>query len=405
VSARELLEEAIAIKEDLVRWRRKIHEWPELGFDEHRTAELVVSALRGMGQGTGPTEAWRIREGVGKTGVVAEIGSGEPVVALRADMDALPIQEETGLPFASRRPGLMHACGHDAHVAGLLGAARLLTGRPLPGRVRLLFQPSEESSDAEGLSGAARMVADGAMDGVAAVFGLHVITELPTDTIGLRSGSVQASSDSLRLTVRGRGAHAAQPHMSRDPIYIAAQIVTALQGIVSRCVDPRASAVVSLGTINGGTRSNIIPDVVTMTGTIRTLDAGVRKAVHAEVERVAKGVAEALGGTCDVQVSRGYPITANEEGLVGLLRETATDMVGPSAIREIEPSMGAEDFSLLAETCRGCFFRLGVTPEGQPLRRGHSSTFDLDEEALPLGAAMLAACALRFLAKAQAVND
>ncbi len=270
--------------------------------------------------------------------------------------------------------------------------------------VYLMFQPSEESSDAEGLSGAARMIADGAMDGVAAVFGLHVLTDLPSGVIGVRAGGIQAAADSVRLTVRGKGTHAAQPHRGRDPIFIAAQVVTALQSVVSRTVDPLAPAVLTLGTIRGGTRGNIIPERVDITGTIRTLDEATRESVHAEVLRVAAGVAEALGGECEVHVERGYPVTVNDEELVSLVEDVAVRLVGPDALRRVEPSMGAEDFSLLANECRGCFFRLGVTPEGEEPSRGHSPTFDLDEGALPVGSAVLAGCALAYLEQAADVS-
>ncbi|NPV08994.1 MAG: amidohydrolase [Anaerolineae bacterium] len=400
-----LLSQAMEMAGDLVRWRREIHQWPELGFEEVRTARLVVSSLRQMDRAGGKRGGWRIREGVGRTGVVADLGSAEPVVALRADMDALPIQETTALPYASRRPGLMHACGHDAHVAILLGAARLLSGRRLPGAVRLLFQPSEEAADSEGFSGAARMIQDGAMEGVSAVFGLHVITELPTGTVGVRAGAVQAASDSLQLVVKGCGAHAAQPHRSRDPIYIASQLVSSLQSVVSRSVDPLAPAVVSLGTISGGTRANIIPESVVMTGTIRTLDERTREAVHSEIRQIAPGIAAALGGSCEVGIGRGYPVTVNDGALTDLVRQVAEKMLGAGAVRDIEPSMGAEDFSLLAQQCRGCFFRLGVTPEGQEPTWGHSPTFEVDEAALPIGAALLAGCALRYLTQATGAGD
>jgi len=385
----EVLRRARQLTGDLVAWRRRLHRWPELGFEEVRTARFVAETLREWG--------WRVRERVGITGVTAEHGSGGPLVALRADMDALPVQEETGLPYASERPGLMHACGHDAHVSMLLGAARLLTDTPLRGTVRLLFQPSEESADSEGLSGAARMIADGAMQGVGAVFGLHVLTDLPSGVVGVRSGAIQAAADSVHLSVRGRGAHAAQPHRGRDPIYISAQVVTALQSIVARAVDPLEPAVLTLGTIHGGTRGNIIPESVEISGTVRTLAEEVRAQLHAELTRIATGVAEALGGHCEVGIRRGYPVTVNDAELTSLVEDVAREMLGSEAVRQVAPSMGAEDFSLLASRSRGCFFRLGVTPAGTEPTRGHSSTFACDEAALPVGAAMLAACALSYL--------
>ena len=210
MDSQALLDAAHALEGQMIQWRRQVHQWPELGFEEVRTAGLVADVLAALD--------WRVRTGVGGTGVVAELGQGGPVVALRADMDALPIDEAGGEPFCSQRPGLMHACGHDAHVAMLLGAAALLRQPRVSGTVRLLFQPSEESAGADNLSGAARMLMDGAMVGVDSVFALHVITELPTGAVGVRVGPIQASADSLHLTVRGRGAHAAQPHKGRDTI-------------------------------------------------------------------------------------------------------------------------------------------------------------------------------------------
>jgi len=383
-----ILSAAEDIADEIVAWRRRVHEWPELGFEEERTAAMAASALGDLG--------WRVRSGVGRTGVVGELGEGGPVVALRADMDALPIEEASGEPFASRRPGLMHACGHDAHVAMLLGAAKLLSGRPPAGTVRLLFQPSEESADVEGLSGAARMIHDGAMQGVDAVFAQHVITELPTGVVGVRSGVIQASADTLRLTVNGVGVHAAQPHLGRDTIYIAAQLITALQSVVSRTVDPLEPAVVSLGTIHGGTRGNIIPERVVMNGTIRALGDETRRRLHSEVRRVA-GIAQALGGDCEVEISGGYPVTLNSPDLVELLSSVTREMLGDEMLHETEPTMGAEDFSLLAREARGCIFRLGATARGQEPTLGHSPGFRVDERVLPVGAALLTACALRFL--------
>ncbi|MHB0878206.1 MAG: M20 metallopeptidase family protein, partial [Anaerolineae bacterium] len=264
------------------------------------------------------------------------------------------------------------------------------------GTVRFLFQPSEEASDGEGYSGAARMVADGAMAGVDSVFGLHAIPELTTGTLGLRAGAVQASADSLHLTVHGRGAHAASPHRGRDPIFIAAQLISALQSIVSRTVDPLAPAVVSLGSIHGGTRGNIIPESIAISGTIRALDERTRDHLAAEIRRIAY-LAEALGGHCDVEIERGYPVTVNDGAAVAVVRAAATALLGSESIVDTEPTMGAEDFSLLAAEASGCFARLGVTAAGQEPSRLHTPQFRLDEEALPLGAALLAACALERL--------
>jgi len=261
--------------------------------------------------------------------------------------------------------------------------------------VRLLFQPSEEGADDEGKSGAARMVEDGAMDGVEAVFGLHVITDLPTGTVGVRAGAVQAAADLLQIEVRGRGCHAAQPHRGRDTILMAAQLISTMQSVVARAVDPLSAAVVSLGTIHGGTRANIIPDKVSITGSIRSLEEETRMRVHDELYRLT-GVVEALGGSCDICIKRGYPVTVNDEGLATLVRDVARELLGADCVKESPPTMGAEDFSLLAREARGCFFRLGATAPGDEPTRGHSSTFQIDESSLPIGAALLACCALQY---------
>ncbi|NLE76618.1 MAG: amidohydrolase [Chloroflexi bacterium] len=370
--------------------RRTLHQIPEPGFGEVETAGLVAAHLRALGL--------EVQEGVGITGVVGRLGQGRPCIALRADMDALPIQEETGQPYASRRAGYMHACGHDAHVTSLLGAAMLLAQQPpTQGEVRFLFQPSEEGPDAAGKSGAARMIDDGAMEGVDAVVGLHVDTNLLQGQLGFRVGPVMAAADRFTITIHGQGCHAAHPEKGVDAIVLAAQVIMALQTVISRRLPPTKGRVITVGTIEGGVRYNVVADTVKMGGTIRSYSPEVRAQLINEMEQACR-IVEPLGGAFDLVIQEGFPVTVNEPAITGLVRQVAVELIGEAALAEIQPEMGAEDFSLLADKAPGCYLRLGVTTPGQPPRTIHSPTFDLDERALPLGAAILAGAALRFLA-------
>ena len=386
-----LLQRAQALQETLREIRRKVHQHPELGFQEVETARLAAEHLRRLGL--------EVREGVGRTGVVGTLGSGRPCIALRADMDALPIQEGNEVPYASRRPGVMHACGHDAHVACLLGAAMLLAeALPAQGQVRFLFQPCEEGGDAEGKSGAVRMVEDGAMEGVDAVVGLHVTSELERGQVGFRAGPLMAAADRFVATVRGRSAHAAYPHRGVDAIVLAAQVVLAIQTVVSRRLSPMDHGVITVGVIQGGVRSNVVADEVRMEGTIRSFTPEVRSLLAAGL-RDACRIVEPLGGSWDLQVVEGFPVTWNDPALTALVRAAAVEALGEEHVQEISPEMGSEDFSFLAQRAPGCYFYLGTRTPGEPPRPAHSPTFDIDEAALPVGAAVLAAAALRFLAE------
>ncbi len=303
ISSAELLERAKAIHEDIRAWRREIHRNPELTFTEHRTAGLVNSTLALLGIDT-ETE-------VAKTGVVGHLMGGEgPLVGLRADMDALPIVETNGTDFDSTRPGIMHACGHDSHTAMLLGAATLLKGLAdegkLPGAVRLLFQPSEEAQDAEGKSGGMRMVEEGALNGLDAVFGLHVAAQNDVGTVALREGPLLAAADEFKLVVRGVGGHASRPQSAIDPIQISAMVIQAIHQIVSRRIDPLESGVITISTIHAGVASNVIPDFVELTGTIRSYTPEVRDQLADEMHKAVR-VAEAMGGSAELVVLRGYP--------------------------------------------------------------------------------------------------
>ena len=386
-----MLDRAQRIAGQIVQWRRHFHQHPELSFQEHETARFVAEVLRDLG--------YDVQTGVGQTGVVGRLGRGRPAIALRADMDALPVREDTGLPFASQTPGVMHACGHDAHVACLLGAAKLLAETPPPrGEVRLLFQPSEEGVDEEERSGAMRMVADGAMEGIDAVFGLHIWSEVPAGTVALSAGPQMAAAGKFAVRIRGHGGHGASPHHTVDPIVLTAQAILALQTIVSRRLDPTDAGVVTIGTIHGGTRDNIIPETVDLTGTLRSLKTEVYDQLKAEVTR-ALGVVKALGGSFEVEFSANYPVTVNEPGMTDFVTRVAVDLLGQDAVVPAEVDMGGEDFSILAEHVPGCYVRLGGGFPGQPLRNHHDPHFDIDESALPIGTAILAETALRYLAQ------
>jgi amidohydrolase len=382
-----MLDRARSMQEQLTCWRREIHLYPELGFRETRTAALVAGVLQSLG--------YRVRTGVGRTGVVGDRGEGHPIVAIRADMDALPIQEENDVPYASCVPGVMHACGHDAHTAILLGVAMLLAKEPFPGTLRLLFQPAEEVSDKDGMSGAPRMVQDGAMEGVDAVLALHVHPGSPVGEIGVEVGPASAGVDTFWVTITGHGVHGAYPHKGIDPIHIAGHVILALHTIVSRRVNPLEAAVISLGSIHAGRAANVIPDKVELSGTIRYQQPDVQRQLHTEIERALE-IARALGGDYTFRLEGGGPPMINDAAVVEVIRQVAADLLGAENVKARERTMGAEDFGQLSSLAPGAMFGLGCELEGEE-RRGHSPTFDLDERCLPVGVAVLAEAALRLL--------
>ena len=388
-----LLSAARDLEAELVALRRDLHRHPELAFQEHRTAELVADRVGELG--------FAVRTGVGRTGVVADLetGSPGPTVALRADMDALPIQEEGEHDYRSTVPGVMHACGHDAHTAGLVGAAHLLADArddgDLPaGRVRLLFQPAEETVDEEGLSGASRMIRDGALEGVDAVVGLHVAGHLPTGRVFIREGTLMGGTEELRVVVRGRSSHVARPEEGVDALLLAAQGVVAAHHAVSRRLSPLESGTVAFGRIEGGSAPNVVADRVELHGTLRYLNTDVRDRLRAGV-RDAFAMLEAQGARTEVTVEPGYPPVVNDPRVVGWVREAAAGVLGPDTVEEVRPMLTGEDFAFLASEVPGAFFWLGAAlPDA---REHHHPRFDIDEDVLPLGAALLVASATKIL--------
>ncbi|MEB3271827.1 MAG: amidohydrolase [Synechococcus sp.] len=371
----------------LLLLRRHLHRHPELSGHEQQTAALVAGELRSAG--------WQVREAVGRTGVVAELGPAHgPLVGLRVDMDALPIEERTGLDYASCRQGWMHACGHDIHTSVGLGVARLLAplADRLTARVRLLFQPAEETAQ-----GAVWMKADGAMDGVQALFGVHVFPSLPVGSIGVRSGSFTAAAGELEVEVLGEGGHGARPHQSTDAIWIAARVVSGLQEAISRRLDALHPVVVSFGRIEGGKAFNVIADHVRLLGTVRCLDPGLHAQLPGWIEETVQALCRGHGGEARVHYRSISPPVYNDPALTALVAEAAVELLGRERVQWLEqPSLGAEDFAELLEGTRGTMFRLGVAgPEGcTPL---HSNTFAPDERALAVGVKVLSLSLLRWL--------
>jgi amidohydrolase len=384
-----MLEQAKSIAGQLSAWRQDFHQHPELGFQEFRTAGVVAQTLGEIGL--------EVQTGLAKTGVVGYLGEGAPVVAIRADMDALPILEETGLPYASQNRGVMHACGHDAHSAILLGVAKMLAEMPdrPAGQVRFFFQPSEEDSDDENKSGGLRMTEEGVMTGVDAVIALHVASDMPSNQIMIEPGFFTAAADAFQATIIGTGGHGAYPHQGIDPIFLLAQVLNAIHGIRARRLDPVKAGVISIGAIHAGMADNVIPTEVTVTGTMRSFDDETRELLRRELE-VAFGVARALGGDYKLEVLPGYPATINNPEVVTMIKEVAQEIIGENALMEPRAGMGAEDFSYMTRAAPGAMFMLGAAPESG-IRLHHTPLFEIDEKMLPVGAALLAETTVRLL--------
>lgn len=388
------------VERQVIAWRRDIHQHPELGFQEHRTAALVADHLRSLGLD-------EVRTGVGETGVVGMLRGGGPgpVVALRADMDGLPILEQTGLPFAStatatwegREVPVMHACGHDAHVAILMGVATTLAAmrEALRGTVMFIFQPAEEGSERGG--GAEAMLRDGLFETVkpAAIFGLHV-GPLPAGTLHYRAGPAAASADSFRIEMRGEGTHGAMPWGGTDSLSAAAQAVLGIQSIISRRVDiTEVPAIVSVGSFHAGNRHNVVPAEASLSGTIRTFDPVVRQRIHRLVAQVADGAAASYGVTAKTEIDTGYPVLVNDPQLGAAMRPTLERVAG-GQLHEAPRATGAEDFAYYAEQVPGLFLVLGAVPPDKPVFN-HAPNFTIDEDALRVGVQALGQLAVDFL--------
>jgi amidohydrolase len=383
--------EALALREQLVAWRRDFHRHPELGFQEFRTSSIVAKHLSSLGM--------EVQTGVGKTGVIGLLEGSQPgpVVMLRFDMDALPIQEMKQTDYASQTPNVMHACGHDAHTAIGMGIAQLLSQHreELAGTIKFVFQPGEE-----GCGGALAMIKDRALEDPKPeiALGLHVWNDQRVGLVAAGSGGVMAAADIFIIKVQGKGGHGAQPHLCVDAVLIASQIVVALQSIVARNVNPRQTAVVTVGTIHAGTAFNIIADTTELTGTIRTFDAFVREDIVRRMTEVVENTARALGASATLEVKAISPATINNDRAAQLVRETAIDLWGAENVTADQFTMTAEDMSEFLSRVPGCFFFIGSANAEKGLNAAHHNPhFDIDEDVLPLGAAVLAEATLRYL--------
>jgi len=392
MTSAEILSEARSVADDAVQLRRRIHRHPEIGLTLPRTQAAVLEALDGLGLET--------RTGQRTTSIVARLAGGKPgpTLLLRADMDALPLREATGLPFASEVDGAMHACGHDAHVAMLVGAARVLARRraELAGSVLFMFQPGEE-----GYPGARVMLDEGLLDGSAAptgAFALHVTHREAAGVITTRPGPMLASGDTIQITVRGKGGHASAPHDCLDPIPIACEIVQAFQTLVTRRVNVFDPAVITIGKIEAGTTRNVIPETAHLLGTVRTLSEVTRERVLEGVRRVADGIASAHGAEAAVELIRGYPVTSNDAGFAAFVLDTAREILGPERVTPMRhPVMGSEDFSYVLQRVPGAMANLGTRPDAGDVFPNHSNRMLVNETALASGIAVHVAVALRFL--------
>ena len=374
-----VIKEIKRFHDEMTEWRRDIHQRPELKFEEYCTADLVAAKLKEFGI--------EIHRGLAKTGVVGTINNGDgPSIGLRADMDALPLEENNTFKHASRNPGKMHACGHDGHTAMLLGAAKYLaSSKNFKGTVNFIFQPAEE-----GGGGGELMIKEGLFEmfPVDSVYGLHNWPGMPAGIFGVGSGPIMASVDTFDLTINGRGGHAAMPDQCIDPIIIASQVVSALQTIPSRNTHPVDSLVISVTKIHAGDAYNVIPDSVQMHGTVRTFQPETRKEIPSSMLRVTEGVCAAYGGTCELNYMSGYPATINSVAETEISAKAVVDLFGEeNIIRNPTPSMGGEDFSYMLETRPGCYVWLGIGPgKGEGGCMLHSSRYDFNDDILPIGA-------------------
>ncbi len=383
---------ASEIHDDVVANRRHLHANPELSFQEYQTSAYVAARLDELGIAY---------QKMADTGLVAIIKGAKPsdaVIALRADMDALPIEEANDVPYKSKNPGVMHACGHDVHTSSLLGTARILTElkNEFAGTVKLIFQPAEEKLP----GGASLMIRDGALENPKpqAVIGQHVMPLIETGKVGFRAGKYMASTDEIYVTVHGKGGHGAQPQQNIDPVLITSHIIVALQQIVSRVADPKIPSVLSFGKVIANGATNVIPNEVYLEGTFRTMDEEWREKAHQKMKKLAEGIAEAMGGSCDFNIMRGYPFLINEEKLTADLRGFAEDYLGKENVLDLDIWMAAEDFAYYSQVSDACFYRLGTGNEKRGITSSvHTPTFDVDESSLKLSTGLMTYIALKQL--------
>jgi len=387
--------ESKAIAADVVKWRRHLHANPELSYQETNTVKFVAQTLREMGLTP--------QEGIAGTGLTVLIEGKNPskkVFALRADMDALPIQQVSDKPYRSKNDGVMHACGHDVHTSSLLGTARILNGakQQFEGTIKMLFQPGEEKNP----GGASMMIRDGALKNPApsGIIGQHVMPLLPVGTVGFREGMYMASSDEIYLKVIGKGGHAAAPELIIDPVLIASHIIIGLQQVISRQANPRQATVLSFGKVRADGATNVIPDEVTIAGTFRALDESWRELALKKIEKMAQGIAESMGGRCEVVISRGYPYLENNAGLTRRIRLAAEEYLGKDKVVDLDITLGSEDFAYYSHVIPASFYRLGTRNDAKGITSYvHTPTFDIDEDALAIGPGLMAWMAIRELAQ------
>lgn len=380
------------LHEAVIALRRTLHQWPELGFQEERTSALVAKQLSTLGL--------QVTTGLAHTGVLGVLhGAGEgKTVLLRADMDGLPIDEASGVPYTSRNPGVMHACGHDGHTAILLTVAKVLAQQRhhFAGTVKFAFQPAEELPP----GGAKGMIAEGVLENprVDAVFGLHLWNGLPIGKIGVDAGPIMASVDRFEVVIKGVGSHGAYPHTGVDPIVIGSHVISALQTVVSRETPPLAPVVVTVGRFHGGTAFNVIPSQAELSGTVRTIDAKVRQDMSSRLERIVRGVTSAMRADYEFRYEFGYPVTVNHPEMAQFARRVAAEIVGEANVVTAGMTMGAEDMSYFLEAVPGCYVRLGSgNPEQGLIHPHHSALFNFDEAALPIGVELLTRLTLAAL--------
>jgi amidohydrolase len=388
----ELTREVKDLAETVIALRRTLHQWPELSFQEERTAALVSDFLHTLGL--------EVKTGIARTGVVGILRGtqGGKTVLLRADMDGLPVTEASGAAYSSQNTGVMHACGHDGHTAILLTAARVLASQRdrIQGTVKFAFQPAEELPP----GGAKGMIAEGVLENprVDAVFGLHLWNGLPVGKIGVEGGPIMASVDRFDVVIKGVGSHGAYPHLGVDPLVVGAQMISALQTVVSREMPPLAPVVVTIGKFQGGTAFNVIPARAELSGTVRTVDAELRQSMPARLERIVRGVSSAMRADCEFSYEFGYPVTVNDPRMAQFAQQVAAGIVGEANIVAAGMSLGAEDMSYFLEAVPGCYMRLGSgNAEKGLIHPHHSALFDFDEAALPIGVELLTRVARAFL--------